>query len=216
MPSRTGRRRAQLIGRCALSALIVAALALDACSSSSGSAGKNASSGVPGGSESSAGAESTQGADGSDSKPDVAPAIGTANVSVGPTVTTLAVQLCIQTPGNGLNVTAQGPSTPPETLTLNVTAPITGSTLVYTTRKDDDSFVTHSMAPSSSTQGSVDGLRVRVAGNAVQQAYTRTGKPQGKATSEAVTVDATCQRIQPPNPAPQIATTSPPTTKSSR
>jgi hypothetical protein len=113
------------------------------------------------------------------------------------------VQLCIRTPQGNLNLTAIGQGTPAPTLTVNLARPVSGSTLVYTTRSTDNSFTTHSMASSNSTHGSLDGLRVRITGSAVEQAYTPGGAAQGKTKSETVTVDGECQVIRAPNPAPQ-------------
>jgi hypothetical protein len=135
------------------------------------------------------------------------PASGTVVLSLGSATSTLAVQLCVQTPAGGMNLTAIGADTPAPTLVVNLAGEMSGSTLVYTTTNTDNSFTTHSMAPSDSTEGSLDGLRVRIAGTAVEQAYTPQGEAAGDARSEPVTVDAVCQAIQQPNPAPQYGTT---------
>ena len=139
-----------------------------------------------------------------------APASGTLVLSLGSATEMLDVQLCVQMPAGGLNVTAVGRGDPAPTLTVNVAEPMSASTLVYTTRREDNSFTTHSMAASESTEGSVDELRVRVNGTAVEQAYTPEGEADGDTKSETVTVDAVCPVIQPPNPAPEFPSTTVP------
>ena len=138
------------------------------------------------------------------------PASGTVVLALGSTTEELDVQLCVQTPAGALNITAVGPGDLAPTLTMNVADPMSASTLVYTTRSDDNSFTTHSMAASESTEGSVEESRVRVSGTAVEQAYTSEGEADGDTKSETVTVDAVCQVIQPPNPAPEFASTTVP------
>jgi hypothetical protein len=141
------------------------------------------------------------------------PARGTVVLSLGPSSSTLDVQLCIRTPQGNLNLTAIGAGSPAPTLTVNLAKPVSGSTLVYTTRRADNSFTTHSMATSNSTRGSVDGLRVRVTGSAVEQAYTPTGAARGRTKSETVAVDGECQVIRAPNPAPQYGSATVPSSR---
>jgi hypothetical protein len=137
------------------------------------------------------------------SLPDRAPASGTVVLSTGSTLETLDIQLCVQTPG-GVNLTAAGAGNAGPTLVVNVTSPANGTTLVYTTRSNDNSFTTHSMSASPSTQASVDQSRVRVSGTAVEQDHSPDGAERGQPTSESVTVDGQCTEIRPPNPPPQF------------
>ena len=182
-------------------ALLIVGICLSACSGDGD--GTSSSGPTSSGSGSGATAPSTTGAA-------ATPSSGTVVLGLGSTTATLQVQLCIQTPAGGLNLTAVGDGNPAPTLTVNVAKPMSASTLVYTTRNTDNSFTTHSMAASESTQGSVDGLRVRVDGSAVEQAYTAAGEANGEAKSETVTVDALCQVIRPPNPPRQFVSTTAP------
>jgi hypothetical protein len=185
-----------ILGR-ALMGVLVVGVGVSACSSDHQPSGTPTRSG-------SASTASGDAAAATASTSDVAPASGTVVLSLGSTVATLEVQLCIETPGGGVNLTAAGSGSPAPTLVVNLTKPAGGSTLVYTTRTSDNSFTTHSMAPSTSTEASVDQLRVRVSGTAVEQGYSPNGTEQGSPKSEMVTVDGLCPEIRPPNPAPQF------------
>jgi hypothetical protein len=189
-----------ILGRALMGVLIVG-VGVSACSTDHKPSGTPTPSGSASGAS---GGADVGSAAATASTPDVAPASGTVVLSLGSTVTTLDIQLCIATPGDGVNLTAVGSGSPAPTLVVNLTKPAGGSTLVYTTRGSDNSFTTHSMAPSTSTQASVDQLRVRVSGTAVEQGYSPNGTEQGSPKSEMVTVDGLCLEIRPPNPAPQF------------
>jgi hypothetical protein len=139
--------------------------------------------------------------------PDRPPASGTVVLSVGSEVETLDIQQCVQTAAGGVNLTAAGAGDTGPTLVVNVANPASATTLVYTTRSNDNSFTTHSMSSSPSTRASVDQLRVRVSGTAVKQDYSPNGTAQGQSTSENLTVEGQCTEIRPPNPPPQFGST---------
>ncbi|MDQ2797342.1 MAG: DUF11 domain-containing protein, partial [Actinomycetota bacterium] len=138
---------------------------------------------------------------------------GAALLRLGSSSQMLALQLCQKTATGGLSVTAAGSGKPPSTLVLDLLEPVSASTMVFTTRKADNSFTTHSMGSAASTTGAVQGTRVLVDGTAKVQAYSASGKMRGSAKSESIGLTATCRAVVKPNPPPSYGTMS--ATKSS-
>jgi hypothetical protein len=125
---------------------------------------------------------------------------GSAALSVAGRTVELAIQRCVRSGSGGVNVTAADAKAH-ATLVANLADPMSASTLVYSTRRLDNSFTDYALAETvlpSPITGSVHGGRLSISGRAAEQSYHADGKPAGPAAAQAVTLDATCQSVQAP------------------
>jgi hypothetical protein len=116
----------------------------------------------------------------------------------------LPIQRCIGSDEHHLNLTAYDVKTK-ATLVVNVAEPLGASTLVYTTRDADNAFTNYALAATvghSPITGRVAGRQISLTGNASRQSFRPDGTASGTASSEPVSLDASCQKINPPHPAP--------------
>jgi hypothetical protein len=136
------------------------------------------------------------------------PRAGSVVLTVAGKTVRLAIQRCVRSSPDSVNVTA-GDARTKATLVANLVQPVKASTLVYTTRKPDNSFTNYALA-ASVVPGTITGrldagranVRVSLSGKAAEQSYRPNGKLAGKATPEELSVEATCPTVQPPRPAP--------------
>jgi hypothetical protein len=132
---------------------------------------------------------------------------GAALLNVAGKTVQLAIQRCVHSGPDGVNVTAADARTK-ASLVVNLMRPVGASTLVYTTRAKDNSFTNYAVAATqvhAAITGSVTGSRVSLSGTAARQSYRADGKQDGHVIAEAVRLDATCPTIQAPQAAPTYA-----------
>jgi hypothetical protein len=119
----------------------------------------------------------------------------------------LSIRRCVHSGATSVNLTAVDPRTE-ATLVVNLAQPVNASTLVYTTRRTDNSFTNYALASTvvhGQITGALSGTQLLLSGRAAKQAYRPDGKPAGTATDEDVALHATCQVIQPAQAPPSYA-----------
>jgi hypothetical protein len=128
-----------------------------------------------------------------------APPAGTATLTVDAKAQALTIKACTDTIGGGVNMTASGPGSPPSSVIVNLSSPLSSSSLVWTTFQAASGYTTYELVADKTNvlAGHRSGSQLVLSGQATEQPRTSTGAAIGAPKKLPVSLNAMCSAITP-------------------